>query len=175
MLAEDERAVLIEGQAVRAGLFAGELRLAGVPARLEELFEAAGSGPFPDHVPRDVGEQNPLVRLVPDGAFRPHELVFGQNFDDFALGDEGVERLVGAFDGAESDDLTGGAFFGVGGRAGRGGEGGPDADDHEEVGEADHARVTPRGMSGRIRECYRNATAPQHKEKGDPTSGPAYN
>ena len=101
MLAKQQLAVLVEGEAIAAGFFAGERFLAGVSARVQKFLEAFALFPAPDFVGRDVGKEQGVFALDPDGAFGPGEFVSFEKFDERVFGDELVESGIEAFDGPE--------------------------------------------------------------------------
>src|SRR5262249_59984658 len=91
VLAQDEAALVVEGQAVGAGL-ALALLGAGVAGRLHEDGGALALLPLHDAVVRDVGEQEEAaVALDPDRPFGPR-IAVGQLLDLGVL----VEQLVEA-------------------------------------------------------------------------------
>ena len=95
---EDELARCVERQPVGAGLPALERLGAGVAGGLEKLLQAAGFGPFPDHVARNIREQQAALRRVPHRPFRPFELAVDQQLDHGTRLDEPVERRIVTLD-----------------------------------------------------------------------------
>jgi hypothetical protein len=97
VLAEDEPALAVEGEAVRAGLAPREREIARVAAPGEDERHSRAARPAVDGVARNVGEEEGAARCVPERALRPAEPV-GDPLDARARREEGVEAGVEALD-----------------------------------------------------------------------------
>lgn len=123
VFAAEKSALLVEVEAVGTA-FASVVTEASEAGGGHVDGEAVLFVPLEDFVFGDVGEEEAIVLLVPDGSFGPVE-AGGEDFDLGVGGDEFVEGGVEAFDGAE------GGAGGLGGEGEGEGEGEKEEEAHD--------------------------------------------